>query len=95
MIALAGNADLLAKTYTWQGGARGGGGADQTNLFKAANWSPNGFSAQNSDLIFTNVNTSPSSILDVSGVPPFFVPGAMRDLVVLFGFDRCLAGLRP
>lgn len=66
MIALAGNADLHAKTYTWQGGARGGGGADQTNLFKAANWSPSGFSAQNSDLIFTNVNTSSSSILDVS-----------------------------
>ena len=29
------------------------------------------------------------------GVPPFFVPGAMRDLVVLLGFDRCLAELRP
>ena len=30
-----------------------------------------------------------------SGVPPFFVPGAMRDLVVLLGFDCCLAELRP
>ena len=29
------------------------------------------------------------------GVPPFFVPGAMRDLVMLLGFDRCLAELRP
>ena len=29
------------------------------------------------------------------GVPPFFVPGAMRDLVVLLGFDCCLAELRP
>jgi len=38
--------------------------------------------------------THAENILD-SGVPPFFVPGAMRDLVVLLGFDRCLAELRP
>ena len=66
MITLAGSADLFAKTYTWQGGAKGGGGTDQTNLFKAGNWSPNGFSADNSDLLFTNANASASSILDVS-----------------------------
>ena len=65
MIALTGSAGLFAKTYTWQGGARGGGGADQTNLFKAGNWSPNGFNAENSDLIFTNANASSSSVLDV------------------------------
>ena len=66
MIALTGGVDLFAKTYTWEGGARGGGGTDQTNFFKAGNWSPNGFSALNSDLIFTNANASSSSVLDVS-----------------------------
>lgn len=65
MIALAGGVDLFAKTYTWEGGARGGGGTDQTNFFKAGNWSPNGFNAENSDLIFTNANASSSSVLDV------------------------------
>ena len=65
MIALTGGVDLFAKTYTWEGGARGGGGTDQTNFFKAGNWSPNGFNAENSDLIFTNANASSSSILDV------------------------------
>lgn len=81
MIALAGSADLLAKTYTWQGGARGGGGTDQTNLFKAGNWSPNGFTADNSDLIFTNANASSSSVLDVSSSATLnsitFGPGAL------------------
>ena len=66
MITLAGSTSLYAKTYTWVGGANGGGGTDQTNLFKAGNWSPNGFSTQNSDLIFTNANASSSSILNVS-----------------------------
>jgi hypothetical protein len=33
--------------------------------------------------------------LEEGGVPPIFVPGAMRDLVVLLGFQRCLAELRP
>lgn len=66
MITLAGGTNLFAKTYTWVGGANGGGGTDQTNLFKAGNWSPNGFSTQNSDLIFTNANASSSSILNVS-----------------------------
>ncbi len=65
MIALTGNADLFAKTYTWQGGARGGAGTDQTNFFKAGNWSPSGFNSENSDLIFTNANASSSSVLDV------------------------------
>ena len=37
----------------------------------------------------------PRGLLPRAGVPPFFVPGAMRDLVVLLGFDRCLAELRP
>ncbi len=65
MIALTGSADLFAKTYTWKGGARGGAGTDQTNFFKAGNWSPSGFNAENSDLIFTNANASSSSVLDV------------------------------
>lgn len=65
MIALTGGVDLFAKTYTWEGGARGGAGTDQTNFFKAGNWSPNGFNAENSDLIFTNANASSSSVLDV------------------------------
>lgn len=58
--------DGFGNTYTWMGGATGGGGADATNLFKAANWSPSGFSANNNDWVFTNVNNSPSSILNVS-----------------------------
>ena len=65
MIALTGSVGLFAKTYTWQGGARGGAGTDQTNLFKAGNWSPSGFNPENSDLIFTNANASSSSVLDV------------------------------
>ncbi len=71
MIALTGSADLFAKTYTWQGGARGGAGTDQTNFFKAGNWSPNGFNAENSDLIFTNANASSSSVLDVKDSTTF------------------------
>lgn len=71
IIALTGGADLFAKTYTWQGGARGGAGTDQTNLFKAGNWSPNGFGDQNADLIFTNANASSSSVLDVSSSATF------------------------
>lgn len=58
--------DCIGATYTWQGGAKGGAGSDGTNLFKAANWSQGGFTARNSDLIFTNINDSPSSILNVS-----------------------------
>ncbi|MEY2905990.1 MAG: toxins and related Ca2+-binding domain [Verrucomicrobiota bacterium] len=71
IIALTGGADLFAKTYTWQGGARGGAGTDQTNLFKAGNWSPNGFGDQNADLIFTNANAYSSSVLDFSSSATF------------------------
>ncbi|NDC38772.1 MAG: hypothetical protein EBZ48_12090 [Proteobacteria bacterium] len=64
--------DCIINDYA--GGKRGspcqdlhsGAGTDQTNLFKAGNWSPNGFSADNSDLIFTNANASSSLVLDVS-----------------------------
>lgn len=58
--------DGIGAMYTWQGGAKGGAGSDGTNLFKAANWSPSGFTAKNNDLVFTNVNDSLSSILNVS-----------------------------
>jgi hypothetical protein len=51
--------------------------------------STSGVLSENLNFLKTEISTRGD------GVPPFFVPGAMRDLVVLLGFDCCLAELRP